>query len=101
MPSTGKKLSNDSKYSWVAPGPPCSRSNFIFGLLPIRFVQTLYFPSTVISLTPPAFTPVSGSFRYSASGFSGVFDCSVLQVEKRPSHKIRIRGLYMVFTFEH
>src|SRR5262249_15829982 len=28
------------KYSWVAPGPPCSSSSLIFGLLPMRFVQT-------------------------------------------------------------
>src|SRR5262245_46024165 len=43
-------------YSCVAPGPPCSSSTFMRGLLPVRFVHTLNVPAAVvigIRFTPP------------------------------------------------
>src|SRR6202035_634517 len=56
MPAAGRKLSQASKYSCVAPGPPCNSSNLIRGLLPMRLVQTLNFPLgvwTSMIFTPP------------------------------------------------
>ena len=52
----GEEQSHASKYSWVAPGPPCSRSTLTRGLLPTRLVQTRNSPFGVvigISRTPP------------------------------------------------
>src|SRR4030095_7161846 len=43
-------------YSCVAPGPPCSSSTLMRGLLPVRFVHTLHVPFAVvigIRFTPP------------------------------------------------
>ena len=55
MPSAPAKRSSASKYSWVAPGPPCSSSSLIRGLLPKRLVQTLKSPFGVwIGIYPDA-----------------------------------------------
>src|ERR1700681_458278 len=56
MPAAGRKLSQASKYSWVAAGPPCRSSNFAVGLFPTRLVQTWNSPLGVvigIILAPP------------------------------------------------
>src|SRR5476649_435914 len=56
MPAAGRYESQGSKYSCVAPGPPCSNSNLMRGLLPKRLVQTLNIPCDVLigmSRTPP------------------------------------------------
>src|SRR5262249_19742725 len=58
-------------YSCVAPGPPCSKSTLIRGLLPVRFVQTVKVPFGVvmgIRFTPP----VSTSSRPALSKYAAV-----------------------------
>src|SRR5579862_9413921 len=59
MPAPGKYESSASKYSWVAAGPPCSRSTLMRGLLPTRLVHTRKGPLgvwTVMRRTPPVRT---------------------------------------------
>src|SRR5262249_7932201 len=59
-------------YSCVAPGPPCSSSTFIVGLLPTRLVQTLNVPFGVaigIIFTPPVNTssrPAEARYPFAA-----------------------------------
>ena len=56
MPAAGRNESQASKYSCVAPGPPCSSSTLVVGLLPTRLVQTWNSPYGVligIIRTPP------------------------------------------------
>src|SRR6185503_1712673 len=63
IPSAPSACSSASKYSCVAPGPPCSSSSRIRGLCPKRLVQTLNWPLGVrigMSRTPAASTPASG-----------------------------------------
>ena len=48
MPAAGRKLSNTSNYSCVAPGPPCSSNTLMRGLLPTRLVHTLKGPRGVL-----------------------------------------------------
>src|SRR5580704_5934226 len=74
MPAAGRKLSHASKYSCVAPGPPCSKSSLIRGLLPTRLVQTLNFPLGVwisIVLTPPLNTSARPALSKYAIGVIG------------------------------
>src|SRR5512139_2056211 len=59
MPAAGNQLSNASKYSWVAPGPPCNSSTLMRGLFPTRLVQTRNVPlgvEIVIVRMPPDHT---------------------------------------------
>src|SRR5580698_7854454 len=72
MPAAGRKLSHDSRYSCVNPGPPCSSSSLMRGLLPIRLVHTENFPKGVsigIRRTPPLRRSLRPRLsRYSAVG---------------------------------
>src|ERR1700753_368045 len=69
IPRPASAVSSASKYSWVAPGPPCSNSSLIRGLLPNRLVHTLKSPLAVwigIIRTPPACGPGSVGAKYPA-----------------------------------
>src|ERR1017187_6584743 len=71
MLAAGRKLSQASKYSWVAAGPPCRSSNFAVGLLPTRLVQTWKSPLDVVigirRAPPPRMSSRPVLSRYSSA----------------------------------